>query len=447
MRVLGKMDGVLLSILIFFIFNFYAIVHMISHKRWLLLFIPFFVITMISLHNANKKMMTMKLRKLNKGVRLLKIFLISSIASIIFLMVSILGKYMVVPGFHYIWMINTVIVFLLEGIVFWPGMIRVYLYSVQLGFKYRIIGAICGWIPILNLIVLLKIITIVEKEVQFENEKCRQNSKRKESQICKTKYPILLVHGVFFRDFKYFNYWGRIPKELEKNGATIYYGNHQSAASIEESAKELKRRIQEIIYQEKCEKVNVIAHSKGGLDCRYAISLLDCDQYVASLTTINTPHRGCEFADYLLSKIPLKVQKMVAKTYNATLKKLGDQNPDFLSAVNDLTASACEKFNEQVKDKTKVYYQSVGSKLNVATSGRFPLNFTYQLVKWFDGDNDGLVGEKSFKWGNDYQFITVEGKRGISHGDMIDLNRENFDGFDVRKFYVDLVAKLKEKQF
>ena len=36
-------------------------------------------------------------------------------------------------------------------------------------------------------------------------------------------------------------------------------------------------------------------------------------------------------------------------------------------------------------------------------------------------------------------------KRGISHGDMIDLNRENIEGFDVREFYVGLVSELKAK--
>ena len=30
-------------------------------------------------------------------------------------------------------------------------------------------------------------------------------------------------------------------------------------------------------------------------------------------------------------------------------------------------------------------------------------------------------------------------------GDMIDLNRENIRGFDVREFYVQLVANLKER--
>ena len=80
------------------------------------------------------------------------------------------------------------------------------------------------------------------------------------------------------------------------------------------------------------------------------------------------------------------------------------------------------------------FIRALVPKLNVASGGRFPLNFLYQLVKYFDGDNDGLVSEASFPWGASYQYLTVDGKRGISHGDMIDLNRENISGFDVRNF-------------
>ena len=137
----------------------------------------------------------------------------------------------------------------------------------------------------------------------------------------------------------------------------------------------------------------------------------------------------------------------MSKTYNAALAKLGDPNPDFLEAVNDLRASACRERNETVLDVPGVYYQSVGSKLNTAAGGRFPLNFSYQLVNYFDGPNDGLVGQNSFRWGERFQLLTVKGKRGISHGDMIDLNRENFDGFDVREFFVQLAADLKKRGY
>ena len=36
------------------------------------------------------------------------------------------------------------------------------------------------------------------------------------------RYPILLVHGMGFRDYKHVGYWGRIPKALERKGCTVY---------------------------------------------------------------------------------------------------------------------------------------------------------------------------------------------------------------------------------
>jgi triacylglycerol lipase len=333
----------------------------------------------------------------------------------------------------------------LEYLLFWCGILCVYFTSVQLGVKLRLIGLIFGMVPIVNLLVLNKMIRTVFREVRTEYEKEVLNKSRVDQKLCQTKYPILMVHGVFFRDSRYFNYWGRIPQELERNGASVYYGNHQSAASIEESAAELAQRIKSLVTELGCEKVNIIAHSKGGLDCRYALEALDVAPFVASLTTINTPHRGCIFADHLLTVISPKVREQVASAYNRTLKKLGDSSPDFLAAVTQLTASYCDEFNPKTPLPEGVYCQSVGSVLSKARGGKFPLNFSYHIVRHYDGENDGLVGERSFSWGERYICLRSKSRRGISHGDMIDLNRENFDGFDVREFYVNLVNDLKVK--
>ena len=62
-----------------------------------------------------------------------------------------------------------------------------------------------------------------------------------------------------------------------------------------------------------------------------------------------------------------------------------------------------------------------------------------------NGPNDGLVARSSFLWGESFTWIEPQGDRGISHADMIDLNRENIPGFDVREFYVQLVADLKRR--
>ncbi len=390
-----------------------------------------------------------KFRLCGIGTRILEIFLASStVITLCLVWFGLIRRTWNFSANPAAWIAAALIVILAELVLFWVGISLVYLTSVQLGIRRRIVGIACGWIPILNLIALIGIIRTCREEVKLETALALRDQKRESRKVCHTKYPILLVHGVFFRDFEHLNYWGRIPEELIKNGATIFYGEHNSAAAVKDSAVELEKRIKKIVQETGCEKVNIIAHSKGGLDSRAAISLTSAGAYVASLTTINTPHRGCEFADYLLKEIPESQQKMIAHNYNTVAAKLGDKDPDFLAAVYDLTSENCKKRNEVVLDDPNVFYQSVGSVLKGASSGQFPLNFTYHLVKYFDGENDGLVGVDSFEWGSSLRMLrNEESDRGISHGDMIDLNRENIKGLDIREFYVGLVSELREKGF
>ena len=203
----------------------------------------------------------------------------------------------------------------------------------------------------------------------------------------------------------------------------------------------------QIVETTGCEKVNIIAHSKGGLDSRAAIAHCGMAPYVATLTTINTPHRGCIFAEYLLGKVPQAARLKIAAAYNAAMKQVGDPNPDFLAAVTDLTESACLARNEATPDAPGVVYESVMSYCKKAQHGKFPLNMTYPIVKHFDGLNDGLVSVESAKWGERFTLLEPQGKRGISHGDVVDLNRENIRGFDVREFYVKLAADLKRRGY
>ena len=408
----------------------------------------------VNLRPIPKTAPTKRIDQLSAGCELLRLFLITATINVVWMLLWLPAAIRMAKGGGFfsgillvIWIINAIPMVVLEVILFWNGMIRVYLTSVQLGLKHRILAALCGWIPFLNIWYLTKIIRIASDEVEFETEKWELDEVRAENEACKTKYPILLVHGVFFRDFRYLNYWGRIPKELKRNGAAVYYGQQQSAASVEDSGRELAARIRAILDETGCEKVNIIAHSKGGLDSRAAIAHAGCAPYVATLTTINTPHRGCIYAEYLLNKVPEAARQKVAAAYNATLKRLGDENPDFLAAVTDLTESACLARNETTPDMPGVLYESVMSYCRKARHGKFPLNATYPVVKHFDGKNDGLVSVDSAKWGTRFTLLEPVGKRGISHGDVVDLNRENIPGFDVREFYVNLAADLKKRGY
>ena len=106
------------------------------------------------------KLQDKKLHHCAGGVFLLKLFLLTSVISIIIVLLN--------P--HYT--VKTVIwIFSIQFIMFWNGIIRTYLFSTQMGIKLRIIGAVCGLIPIVNLIILIKIIRIVDYEIEIESEK------------------------------------------------------------------------------------------------------------------------------------------------------------------------------------------------------------------------------------------------------------------------------------
>jgi len=382
-----------------------------------------------------------RLRILRGGHELILLFGITTIINVL------AGLYLLATTYYpaALYLLATLTIFAAEFFLFWNAFVRIFITSEQVKLKWRILTALLGWMPIINIPILIKLLRITDKEVRYEYSKYQLNLNRNEKKLCRTKYPILLVHGVFFRDYKYTNYWGRIPEELERNGATIFYGRQQSADSVANCGTDIAARILKICEECECEKVNIIAHSKGGLDSRYALSLPGIKEHVASLTTINTPHRGCKFADYLLRKLPKSQVDLIARTYNKTLRKLGDPAPDFMSAVKDLTYEHCTRFNEEIHDQEGVLYQSIGSLMENPVSGQFPLNFSYMICERHDGQNDGLVGEESFPWGESFRMLTTTEKRGISHGDVIDMNQENLAGFDVREFYVELVNGLKKR--
>lgn len=393
-----------------------------------------------------RKKMTVRLQALSGGYELILVTGVSAVAEVAFLVwfgTQRLSNW----GEVVIFLLNILVAVILGFLMMLNGFLRIIATSTQISLFKRLAWLLLWWVPVLNLWLTFSICHAVRMEYEFELSKIELNEVRRENECCKTRYPVVMVHGVFFRDWQYFNYWGRIPKELNRNGCTVYYGKQQSAASVETSARELKERVLSIIEETGCEKVNLIAHSKGGLDSRYAISRLGLAPYVASLTTINTPHLGCCWVDQVLARCPKKLLSFVAAKYNRIFSKLGDASPDFEAAVFDLTHDHCSQFNEETGDYSDILCQSVMSRMSSMFSDGVPCNIGYLLVKHCEGVNDGLVCADSAVWGKFLGYLDTPGRRGISHGDMIDLRRENIRGFDVREFYVELVKKLKEQGY
>ncbi len=267
----------------------------------------------------------------------------------------------------------------------------------------------------------------------------------------KLKYPILFVHGMGFRDNKYVGYWGRIPGALQKMGCKIYFGNQDSNADIETNGRHLAERINQILLETGAERVNIIAHSKGGLDCRYAISSLGMGEKVASLTTIATPHHGSKTIDKLM-KLPHWLIKFVCACADCWFRLLGDKKPNTYNVLCAFTTDAATVFNTQNPDCADVLYQSYAFVMKKPSSDIF-MWLPNLVVKRIEGENDGLLTPASVKWGVFKGVYRGATNRGISHCDEIDLRRKPLskkveDGIsDIVDVYSEIALELTRNGF
>ena len=257
------------------------------------------------------------------------------------------------------------------------------------------------------------------------------------------RYPIILVHGIVAHDRGGFiPFWGRIPEKLLENGEKIYYGNTDSLGDYKSNARILKFSIDKVLQETKSKKINIIAHSKGGIDSRYCIWKYNYGEKVASLTTISTPHNGSEIADLIYKQKRLLYNKIVDKILKIFWKFYGDINPDPLNVNHQLTTTQMREFNNKIIADSNVFYQSL------YTTMRNPFDdilffYSFLYLKIISGENDGIISEKSVKWGDN----VININRGISHAEILDFKKKKISKIDIPEIYLNIVKKLKEKGF
>ncbi len=255
---------------------------------------------------------------------------------------------------------------------------------------------------------------------------------------CRTRYPLLLIHGLNCRDDWIFPYWGRVADILREHGATVYLSGQDAWGSVPGNARALLRRAEDILTETGSEKLNLIAHSKGGLEARYLISTLDFAGKTASLTTICTPHHGSRAAAEWLARE--RVCRIAGRGLEGFWRARGDRDPDFPAAVSALTPEAMARFNEENPDSPLVYYQSWGARLDGA--GWDPMDRLQLRLTRADAPTDGLVSPDSAAWGRWRGTLA-----GVSHQDAAGGRRRKRPGFDAGEFYIRLVQELAEMGF
>lgn len=253
-----------------------------------------------------------------------------------------------------------------------------------------------------------------------------------------TKYPVVLVHGLAAKTVLFWNAFGSIPRFLRERNIRVFVPNHDGVGTIGGNAYQLKGQIEAICRTENCEKVNIIAHSKGGLDTRKMISSLQMHSRVASLTTLSTPHHGSRLSAAVLSG-PKWAIHMLSRLINFFFRLLGDRNPDIWAAAKELTDDAMEEFNRRIPNHPDVYYQSYSSK--ASKSNAFQVYIPYQISRYCEQDEtDGLVSVHSSQWGT-YQG-NVPGD--LNHLQLTALLGGKRKQRAAAEFYLQLITQLRD---
>ncbi|KAI9495823.1 Alpha/Beta hydrolase protein [Zychaea mexicana] len=285
--------------------------------------------------------------------------------------------------------------------------------------------------------------------------------------------PVVLCHGLYGYDkwgpasfpMLQVHYWGGIEEALAKLGAKVIVTKVPRTGSVWERAQELHGILGAILAGN---NVNFIAHSMGGLDCRYLLShIRDRPYKVESLTTISTPHQGSPVMDWFRDHVGVgavvdAAKKQIEKDSASSSTSLNLLDPVVQKVIQlldtpayaNLTTDYCQGyFNHNTPNDPSVAYYSYGASTNI-----LPWTFlglTWQVVNEKEGDNDGIVSVESAKWGKyiktlDANHWDLNGQRyrwrsAIPSLDTFMGSEEGKSKFDSVEFYLEHATLLYQE--
>lgn len=172
----------------------------------------------------------------------------------------------------------------------------------------------------------------------------------------KTKYPIVLAHGLFGFDelFEIYDYWFMIPHHLRRSGSKVFITQVSAANGSEIRGQQLLKIVERIIECTPHEKVNLIGHSHGSHSIRYVAAV--APELVASVTSVGGSNSGNQFADLVMKLInidiigPILIKPLVQFFGDLAMYLLDFISTGFLpqnivKAIYDLSEDGVTMFN------------------------------------------------------------------------------------------------------
>lgn len=268
-----------------------------------------------------------------------------------------------------------------------------------------------------------------------------------------------MVHGLALKNEALGRpYFNRIPAQLESQGFEVFHANHLAWGDFETNADILFEDIRYLTQDLGYEKVNIIAHSKGGLDSRFMFWKYQnqgVTDMVASLTTITSPHYGSVTADSIFGFVPTYLQWIPARITNLIAWLQGEWDTDSLSIYASMRTEDMKFFNHIVGEPNQgcgvIYCQSWGAVINGSVADKMS-EILSRLNRLLGKEaNDGLVSGSSAMFGNFRGMARSSHQDSLSHLGIIDrgliLREGGTPGFDPIAFYSAMASELAEFGF
>jgi triacylglycerol lipase len=307
---------------------------------------------------------------------------------------------------------------------------------------------------------------------------------------CKTRYPIVLAHGIAMNDIpgavEYFN---NVKTKLESKGATVFISQVDKIAATGTKAYQFANYLNTQIFSRGYSKVNIIGHSHGGIYTKYAIkfSSYTSPTYgsfswnlpasrVASLTQIDSPNQGSPVADFALgaNAITAGLVGYLGDTLYTDIfgfmfgEGESDVYVDALANAYDLTVDGayyqysalggnsgisgvyCQSYMHKMKSLLCFAVPQIG--VIQLLSLTMPIQCNADTINYKRGPHtpsDGVVSEKSAKWAN-YRGMEDGGLFQIAGIDHCNATGQPYGWtgfFNAPNKYVKIVQDLKGRGY
>ena len=271
----------------------------------------------------------------------------------------------------------------------------------------------------------------------------------------KTRYPIVLVHGMFgFDNIGPLSYWYGIPDDLREHGATVFVVQAPALDSTVARGEALLPQVEQIaaIYG----KVNLIGHSHGGPTARYVAHVRP--DLVASVTTVASPNTGSPVADLIVNSPGDSLAVTLGNALGSLIDLLsgGGYTQDMQASLNSLSTAGSAKFNSIAPEGMPTTPCGQGASLvngvrfyswggtGVLTNVLDPSDALLAVTSLAFGStpNDGLVGRCSNHFGD-----VLRDNYFLNHLDEVNqlVGLHSLFETDPKTLYLDQANRLKNR--